>query len=293
VSAPTVAPDGTVTPGAPIGVAAVQACPDPGEVAANAALGADLVARAGGARVVVLPELFLSAYHPPTLYRGDIATTHVAADESGAVADARLDPLRLAARDHRAVLVVGAAVVHPDGRRTCSSLVVSPAGVVVAAYDKQNLWGVDERALFTPGVRGATLEVDGWRFGLGVCYDGCFPEHARAAAVAGAHAYLCPSGYLAGSEHRRDVYYAARALDNTIYVAFSNSVGAVGELRFNGGAAIYDPEGRAVHRAPDDGAAVVTATLDPAELARVRGRHSMLADHPRGPGAERAVVDLG
>jgi predicted amidohydrolase len=280
-------------PDAPITVAAAQACPAPGDIAANAALGAVLVGRDGAARIVVLPELFLSAYHPPTLYRGDVADTHVAADESRAVADARLDPLREAARDHGAAVVVGAAVVHADGRRTCSSLVVGPAGEVVAAYDKQNLWGPDERALFSPGERGVTLDVDGWRFGLGVCYDGCFPEHARAAAVAGAHAYLCPSGYLAGSEHRRDVYYAARALDNTMYVAFANSVGPVGELRFNGGAAIYDPEGRALGRAPDTGEAVVTATLDPAELTRVRGKHSMLADHPRDAGAERRLVHLG
>jgi predicted amidohydrolase len=271
-------------------VAAVQARPTPGDVPANAALAADLVRRAGGARVVVLPELFLSAYHPPTLYAQNVSVTHVAADEAAVVADPRLDPVRAAAADGSTVVVIGAAVHHVDGRRTCSSLVVSPSGTVVAAYDKQNLWGPDERALFTAGTRGATLEVDGWRLGLGVCYDGCFPEHGRAAAAEGAHAYLCPAGYLAGSEHRRDVYYAARALDNTMYVVFANSVGAVGELRFNGGAAVYEPEGRALVRGPDEGDAVVTAEFDPAELARVRSRHTMLLDRPHNPGAERTVV---
>ena len=62
------------------------------------------------------------------------------------------------------------------------------------------------------------LCFDDWALGLGVCYDGCFPEHARAASDAGALAYVCPSAYLVGSEHRRDLYYAARALDNGIYV---------------------------------------------------------------------------
>ena len=88
------------------------------------------------------------------------------------------------------VLVVGAAVVHEDGRRTCSSLVVDRDGQVTAAYDKQNLWGPDERALFTPGTRGATLALDGWELALGICYDGCFPEHGRAAAESGADGYL-------------------------------------------------------------------------------------------------------
>jgi 5-aminopentanamidase len=286
-------------------VAAVQATPTPGDVAANAGLGAGLVAQAQGARVVVLPELFLSAYHPPTLY-AEPDQSHVAASADATVDDPRLDPLREAARAIAAIIVVGAAVRHMDGRRTCSALVVSHDGSIVVGYDKETLWGPDERALFTPGDRGTTLSVDGWRLGLGICYDGCFPEHGRAAAEDGAHACLYPSGYLAGSSHRRDIYYAARALDNTMYVAFANSVGEVSPIPrllataglagarssrsryvFNGGAAVYDPEGRVLVRAPDEGEAVVVATLDPNELARVRRTHTMLDDLPRGASGQR------
>ncbi len=265
----------------PLLVAAVQATPTPGEIDANARLGARLVAEAAsrGARLAVLPELFLCAYHPPTLYVADPASTHVDADGDGRVDDTRLEPLAVAARDGGVVVVVGAAVRHPDGRRTCSSLVVDRDGSVAAAYNKQNLWGPDERALFTPGWHGATIELDSWQLALGICYDGCFPEHGRAAAVAGAHGYLCPSGYLAGSEHRRDLYYAARALDNTMYVAFANSVGGGDPWRFNGGAAVYEPEGRPLAKAPDDGEAIVIATFDPAELDRVRRTHTMLAEY--------------
>jgi predicted amidohydrolase len=278
----------------PLTVAAVQATPTPGQVAANARLGARLAGEAAGrgARIAVLPELFLSAYHPPTLAAGP-ASTHVRADAQRRVDDPRLEPLAATARAHGVIVVVGAAVTHADGRCTCASLVVDTDGTITAAYDKQNLWGTDERALFTPGDRGAALDVDGWRFGLGICYDGCFPEHGRAAADAGAHGYLCPSGYLAGSEHRRDVYYAARALDNTMYVVFANSVGPAGDLTFNGGAAVHDPQGRPVVRAADEGEAVVVATLDPVELARVRATHTMLRDRPAGPGLDRRVITAG
>lgn len=277
-------------PAGPLRVAAGQATPVPGDLAGNAGLAAGLVTRAaeGGARVVVLPELFLPAYHPPAL-RADPAGTDLAADATGAVADPRLAPLTAAARDGGAVVVVGAAVRHPDGRRTCSSLVVDRTGQVRVGYDKQHLWGT-EPELFSPGSRGGTLRVDGWRLGLGICYDGCFPEHARAAAAAGAHAYLCPSAYLTGSEHRRDLYYAARALDNTMYVIFANAVGGTAPWHFNGGAAVYDPEGRVLHRAPDTGTEVVWATLNPAELARVRGAHRMLADRLPDQGGERALL---
>src|SRR5690349_9963734 len=94
-------------------VAAVQAEAKPGDVPANAATSARLVARAAGegARLAVLPELFLSAYHPPAL-RADPVGSHVAAAEGGGVGDPRLDPLRAAAAEGGVAVVVGAAVRH-------------------------------------------------------------------------------------------------------------------------------------------------------------------------------------
>ncbi|MGC4896081.1 carbon-nitrogen hydrolase family protein [Micromonospora sp. DT31] len=282
-----------MTPDAPLPahsltVATVQADPAPGDVAGNARAAARLVGRAGGARLVVLPELFLPAYHLPAL-RADPAGTDVAADPDGLVADPRLDPLRAAAADTGAAVLVGAAVRHPDRRRTISALVVDPSGTVTVGYDKQQLWS-GERDLFDAGRRGATLLVDEWRFGLGICYDGCFPEHARAAAADGVHGYLCPSGYLTGSAHRRDLYYAARALDNTMYVVFANAVDGADPWRFNGGAAIYDPEGRPLVRGADTGEDVLVATLDPAALAATRAAHTMLRDRPSHSGTSRATL---
>ena len=280
-------PPPAALPPAPLTVAAVQAEPVPGDVAGNAATAARLVTRAAerGARVAVLPELFLPAYHPPTL-SADPAGTDVATTGERTVTDPRLAPLCEAAAAGGVTVVVGAAVRHPDGLRTISSLVVDRGGAVRVGYDKQQLWG-DERELFSPGSRGATLLVDGWRLGLGICYDGCFPEHGRAAAADGAHGYLCPSGYLAGSEHRRDLYYAARALDNTMYVVFANAVGGADPWRFNGGAAVYDPEGRPLARGADAGEDVLVATLDPAQLAATRAAHSMLADRLPDQGSDR------
>ena len=270
-------------------VAAIQAEPTPGDVAGNAKTAARLVAAAtdGGARIAVLPELFLPAYHPPTL-AADFSTD-VAADAGRNVDDTRLQPLRDVARDRAVVIVVGAAVRHPDGRRTCSSLVVDRSGAVQVGYDKQQLWGPDENALFSAGSDGATVTIDGWRFGLGICYDGCFPEHGRAAAIAGADGYLIPSGYVVGSEHRRDVYYAARALDNTMYVVFANNVGGEAPFEFNGGAAIYDPEGRPLQKAPDAGECVIVAELFRHAIMSTRADHSMLADRRADLGGRRLL----
>ena len=114
------------------------------------------------------------------------------------------------------------------------------------------------------------------RWGSGVCFDGCFPQHAAAAAADGASAYLCPSAYYAGSEHRRDLYYAARALDNGIYVVFAGLTGRCGSRDFNGGSAVYDPEGRPLARVGAEHPAIAVAGLDAAEIDRVRAMNPIL-----------------
>jgi len=262
-------------------VAAAQAVSVPGDVAANVATAVGLVGSAAdrGARVVVLPELFLTGYDRA------VWTPEHSVD----VEDSRLQPLADAARAREVVVVAGAAVRREQDRHTLSLLVVDPDGTVSAPYDKQHLFA-DERTFFAPGDHGATIVVDGWDLGLGVCYDGCFPEHAAAAAAGGAQAYLCPSAYFVGSEHRRDLYYAARALDNGIYVVFAGLTGPCGAWEFNGGSAVYDPEGRPLDRVGTESPAVVVADLDQAEVARVQELNPIAADRLDSQGRRHRVV---
>ena len=264
-----------MTPSTPLRVAAAQAASVSGDVPTNVTTAVSLVESAtkGGAEVVVLPELFLTGYDPASWGRSAEAVV--------TVDDGRLRPISDAARTCSAVVVAGAAVRRGGGPRqrstpgvstgsvTVSLLVFDSAGDVSAPYDKQHLFDA-EREFFDSGDHGASIVVHGWELGLGICYDGCFPEHAAAAAADGAMAYLCPSAYYRGSEHRRDLYYAARALDNGIYVVFSGLTGRCGDYDFNGGSAIYDPEGRQVDRVADESPAVAFADLDPEEVGRAQ-----------------------
>jgi predicted amidohydrolase len=262
-------------------VAAAQAVSVPGDVATNVATAVALVGSAAdrGARVVVLPELFLTGYD-----RAVWTPEH-----SLEVDDSRLRPLADVAAEREVVVVAGAAVRRGPDRHTVSLVVAAPDGTVSAPYDKQHLFAA-ERTFFAPGDHGATLVVDGWELGLGICYDGCFPEHAAAAAAGGAQAYLCPSAYFVGSEHRRDLYYAARALDNGIYVVFAGLTGPCGAWDFNGGSAVYDPEGRPLDRVGTEAPALVVADLDQAEVARVQALNPIGADRLDSQGRRHRVV---
>ena len=182
------------------------------------------------------------------------------------------------------VLMVGTALLR-DGERRLSQVVVRPDGETTAPYDKQHLDGF-ERTWFTAGGHGTSIDVDGLELGLSICYDGSFPEHARAAARDGAVGYLSSSAYFPGGAHRRDLYYATRALENGMYVVVSLLTGRCGGFEFIGGSAVYDPEGRPVARlAEEEGLAI--ADLDLTLVAQTRATHTMLADHRTDLGPRR------
>lgn len=228
-------------------LAAAQAGARPGDLAHNVATAARLVRRAA-ARVVVLPEAFLTGYDA-RVFAGVLPTPD---DLAGPV----LDPLRAAAAAGGTTVVASAAVRRPHGR-TLSSVVVAPSGEVTVPYDKQHLDG-DEPAWFVPGTGPVLLDVDGHPLALSVCRDGSVPAHAAEAAAAGAVAYLASAAYFPGGARRMDVTYAARALDHAFPVVVAGLAGP----GFIGGSAVYGPDATPLARLGDEeGVAVAEVEL--------------------------------
>ncbi|MDF6043911.1 carbon-nitrogen hydrolase family protein [Streptomyces sp. JH14] len=268
-------------PSHPIRIAAAQAQAVAGDIEANVATVAAMVresARAG-ARLVVFPEKFLSGYEPD-LIRADPERCAVQPD------DPRLAPVAEACRETGTVAVVGAAF-HDRGDLYVSALVVGASGELVTRYDKQNLFKA-EREIYREGAAGCTLELDGWRLGLGICYDSGFPEHARAAALDGCHAYVVGALFSVGNGyHESRTWFPARALDNTCYAVLANHIGTTGGWNTCGASAIWGPDGRVHAEAGPDRRELITADLDPQTLIAARDSEPMLRDlidtgtHPR------------
>ncbi|PQV54377.1 carbon-nitrogen hydrolase family protein [Paraburkholderia sp. BL21I4N1] len=253
-------------------IAAAQAQPVSGDVAANIARTVELTGLAAdrGAKLVVFPEKFLSGYEPD-LIAGDPAKYAFEAH------DARLDPIREVCRRREIAVIVGAATRNA-GALNISSLIFNRRGVQIEPYHKQYLYS-SEASIYQPGTQGCMLELDGWRLALGVCYDSGFPEHARLAAVNGAHVYLVSALFSVKSGyHQSRIWFPARAFDNTMYVLLSNHVGTTGGWSTCGASAIWSPYGDVVAEAGRDRDEVITALLDPAVLADVRERETVLAD---------------
>jgi predicted amidohydrolase len=277
-------------PSAPLTVAAGQARCAALDVAANAAVAAELVRRAAaeGAELLVLPELFLTGY--------ELAA--IAADPEAYAPDAddpRLEPLAAACAGTRTAAVVGTASRDPaSGRLHISALVLGRDGRFAARYDKQHVDPAERGAGFGAGAGGCTLVLDGWRLGLGICWDSSYPEHARAAALDGCHAYLV--GAMFGGERgarKLATLCPARALDNASYVVVANHSGPSGPYDGCGGSGVWDPDGMLVADAGGSDPGVAAGRLDPGALARARAGDLVLVDPSlRAPSGPRASVAL-
>jgi predicted amidohydrolase len=254
------------SPDSVLRVASAQAIAVAGEIERNVDTAVRLISEAStrGAELVVFPELSLCCYDL-ALLRREPGRCDMTLD------DLRLDPIRDACRTGSISAVVSCSIRSEDSR-TLSALVVDRSGTVVARYDKQHL-DHTERDVFRPGRNGCIVAVGDWRLSLGICYDATFPEHARAAALAGAHGYLCPS-----SHRERSIVHPARALENTMYVVLSNHLGEADGRRLCGHSAIYDPEGKLLADAGPDEEGLALADFDPDVLSEVRTRLPMLAE---------------
>jgi predicted amidohydrolase len=272
-------------------VAAAQAACAPLDVAANIASSVDLLHRAAdqGADLLVLPELFLTGYELPGIV-ADADRLALAAD------DARLDPLAAACRQTRTAVVVGAPTRDAGtGALHISAVVLDRDGRRAAQYDKQHSTPHERAHGFASGSRGCTLTLDGWRLGLGICWDSGFPEHARAAALDGCDAYLVGAMFgRGGGAQQRAVVFPARALDNTCYTVLANHSGPSGPYHGCGGSAVWGPDGGLLADAGTADPGLATARLEPAVLAAARTAEPVLTDPSlTAPRRARSAHTLG
>jgi predicted amidohydrolase len=186
------------------------------------------------------------------------------------------------ARETGCWILVGSLYLREHGalRVVNRSLMIDPAGAIVARYDKIHLFDVDlaggeiycESATVQPGDRAVLAPTPWGLVGLSICYDLRFAALFRALAKGGARYLAIPAAftYTTGSAHWH-VLVRARAIETGCYVIAANQAGTHAEGRRTWGhSLIVDPWGRVL---ADGGEAVgvVTAEIDPAKVDEARG----------------------
>ncbi len=178
-------------------------------------------------------------------------------------------------------LLIGSAMVRrPDGKAANRSILVDPAGTVVATYDKLHMFDVDlptgehirESATFEPGTRAVTADAAGLRLGLTVCYDLRFPALHRALALDDAQALAIPAAFTrpTGAAHW-EVLLRARAIETGSYVLAAAQGGTHADGRETWGhSMVIAPWGEIVASVDHDEPCMVRATIDPASVIKAR-----------------------
>ncbi len=247
-----------------------------GDLAATLAEAARVAEEAGraGADLLVFPEGFLTGYHLPGL-----------APEALRGVEGALAELRGVAKTAGVDVVMGTHLATPEGLAN-AAVVVDRAGVERGRYVKRAMFGAWERATFVPGRSGLVVELGGLRVGVAICYDVEFPELIRADARAGADLVVVPTALMEPHGAVARLIPPARALENQIFVAYANRVGAEAGLTYTGLSCICGPGGEMLAQAGVEPALLI-AELDRARIAAARAEACYLDDLARleaGPG---------
>lgn len=223
---------------------------------------------AGGADLVVFPELFLTGYSIGAATQDvdiEITDDRIAslADAAGETTAALVGFAERGLRMERynsAVFLQGGAVVHTHRKAH------------LATYD---IW--EEGKHFTPGSSVEAFDSSVGRVASLICYDLWQPGLVLVAVQDGAQILLVPSNSIdrpfsdqASNQDQWKMMTRFYASLFECYVVFVNRVGTEGDLVFWGGSHVMDPHGRLVVECPRDDEALVVAEIDLHEVRRRR-----------------------
>ena len=196
--------------------------------------------------------------------------------------DAALAALRELARQLGIYIHVGSLAIRISSERAANrGFLIDRTGEIAARYDKIHMFDVDlgngesyrESNNYRAGEAGVLADLPWGRLGVTICYDLRFPALYRALAEAGATMLAIPSAFTqkTGEAHWH-VLNRARAIENGCYV-FAAAQGGKHEngRETFGHSLIVDPWGRVLAEGGSE-PGVVMAEIDPAEIAKARGR---------------------
>lgn len=231
----------------------------------------DIVRKTKG-QIVIFPELNLTGYMP----RDDLFGQAETASSPMIKAIVRL------AKDTKKDIVFGAPM---KGERLSgvvynSCLLAAGTGKLFR-YDKMYLptFGPFEEKVFFAEGKGVVVG-DGRhaRIGLMICYDMFFPELAKLETLLGAQILVNISAAPTTSRPFFRRVMPGRAVENAIFVAYSNMVGVHGSLVFGGGSVLYGPRGEEIVRAKDLEPDIVEAEIDLADIDIARRFRPVVRD---------------
>jgi predicted amidohydrolase len=124
----------------------------------------------------------------------------------------------------------------------------------------------EEKRYFRPGYQTAAFNTPIGHIGLFICYDIFFPEVCRLTRLKGAVLMVCISASPAVRRSYFELLTAARALENTAFLAYVNLAGVEDGLQFWGGSRLVSPTGNLLAKAKYDEEDLVICEVDYSDI---------------------------
>ncbi len=228
-----------------IKIAAAQLNATVGDLNGNAdkARAAVAGARAAGADLVVLPEMFIGGYQLQDLvFKPAFIRSCCAAIEA----------LAADLADGPAVMI---GTPHMEEDKAYNAVYLLKDGKIATVFRKHELpnYGVfDEKRFFESAPPGGPVEIAGVRIGVAICEDAWFPDVCETLAETGAEILVIPNGspYARDKYDRRMQVIVARVIETELPALYVNLIGGQDDQVFDGGSFALNPGGELAMQAP-------------------------------------------
>jgi predicted amidohydrolase len=227
-------------------------------------------AAGAGARLAVLTEMYATGF--------SMQAERVAEPEGGPASTFLTE--QAAAHD---IWLYASVAEHPR-----SGGLPRNVGVLCAPDGRQHRYAkihpftyAREHEIYDAGTDVVTVDVEGLRVSLFVCYDLRFADEFWMVAPT-TDCYLVCANWPEVRRHAWRSLLVARAIENEAYVIGVNRVGVGGKLDYAGDSAIVDPLGETLASGSRT-EAILVADVDPAVVASVRTRFPFLRDRRTHP----------
>jgi len=229
-------------------------------------------AKEKGANLVIFPELSLTGY----------LNRDLAYELAEPIPGPSIHSLEETAKKENIYIVFGMPEQSEKAHAVLynTAVLLGPSGLI-GEYRKMHLPThsvFEEKRYFRLGYEAPIFETEIGKMGLTICYDIFFPEISRLLRLKGSQLIICISASPAVRSTFFEVFTVARALENTVFLAYVNLVGVENGLQFWGGSRIIAPDGSILAKAKYDEEDLVIGTIDYADLKRVEAFVPTLRD---------------
>jgi len=217
-------------------------------------------AKEKGANLVIFPELSLTGY----------LSRDLAYELAESIPGPSIHSLEEIAKKENMHIVFGMPEQSEKAHAVLynTAVLLGPDGLI-GKYRKMHLPThsvFEEKRYFRLGYEASVFETEIGKMGLTICYDMFFPEISRLLRLKGSKLIICISASPAVRSRFFEVFTAARALENTVFLAYVNLVGVENGLQFWGGSRTIAPDGSILAKAKYDEEDLVIGTIDYADL---------------------------